>query len=90
MDHFPPLPSHGFATIVASLEPVRREFAVDQATVDNVPFPSTVTLLRLRASDFRAEYVHLFCSYANNVAKPFLCESQEGNGAVFDRVKWLQ
>ena len=90
MDYLPPLPVHGVPTIGATRVPVRREFAVDEATVDNIAYASTLTLLRLRARDVRAKYVRMWRCYDNNVVESFLYESQEGSGAVADRVKRLQ
>ena len=90
MEHLPPLPTQGVPTIGASRVPVRREFAMDEVTVDNVPYASTLTLLRLRARDVRAKYLTMWRCYANSRVEPFLYESQEGSGAVVDRVKNLQ
>ncbi len=70
--------------------PRKQNMALHEVTVHNVGQASTLTLLRIRARDIRAQYVRMWRCYANNRVQPFVYDSHEGDGDIVQKVRNLR
>ena len=68
----------------------KQDMALHEVTPQNVKHASTLTLLRIRARDVRAQYVRMWRCYTNNHVQPFVYDSHEGNGNIDEKISNLR
>ena len=68
----------------------RVEMLHDEVNADNVGVATTLSLLRIRARDLRAEYTGMWRCYTGGYVQPFLYDSPEGSGTDLSRTQNLR
>ena len=58
-------------------------------SAENVGVATTLSLMRIRARDLRAEYTRMWRCYAGGPVQPFVYDSPEGVGTDSSRVQNL-
>ena len=74
---------------VSGAFPCKQNMALREVTSQNVKHASTLTLLRIRARDVRAQYVCMWRCYASNHLQPFVYDSHEGYGDIDEKISNL-
>ena len=62
----------------------------DEVNADNVGVATTLSLLRIRARDLRAEYTRMWRCYTGGSVQPFIYDSPEGMGSDLSRTQNLR
>ena len=68
----------------------RVEMLHDEVNAANVGVASTLSLLRIRARDLRAEYTRMWRCYSGGLVQPFIYDSPEGAGSDLSRTQNLR